>query len=212
MVEDESGRTVSGAADDVVDVVFGLRGRAVALDYADRLWQGLSGRLPWLADEAVTGVHPLAGVSPGDTELYLTRRARLTLRLPGARCEAAKALAGLRLDLAGEVEIGGTAARRPLAPSKVLYSSFVTVGEDDEQRFLAACREQLALMGVAGHLVCGKARRAAGAEGEWHGFSLMLHGLAGEDSLRLQRVGLGAERRRGCGIFVPHKAVAVADE
>jgi CRISPR-associated protein Cas6 len=194
--------------DEVVDLVFALRGRAIALDYADRLWEGLRERLPWLEQLESVGVHPLAGVSPGDSELYLTRRARLALRLPASCGEAASGLTGLRLDLGGEVEVGAL-TQRSLTPAKVLYSSFVTMGERDEQAFMAACHEALAVAGIAGHLVCGKARRAASVQREWRGFSLMLHGLTEKESLRLQRDGLGDERQRGCGIFVPHKAVAV---
>jgi CRISPR-associated protein Cas6 len=201
---------VSGG-DEVVDVVFALRGRAIVLDYADRLWRELRRHLDWLAGEAALGVHPLAGVSAGDTELYLTRRARLTLRLRRDRLSAVAALTGLGMDLGGEVAIGA-ASQRALTPAKVLYSSFVTVGEVDEQRFLAICRQRLAAAGIAGQLVAGRARRAVGEDGEWRGFSLMLHGLTGENSLRLQREGLGDERVHGCGIFVPHKAVAAVDD
>ncbi|MRR50372.1 MAG: type I-MYXAN CRISPR-associated protein Cas6/Cmx6, partial [Rhodocyclaceae bacterium] len=61
-------------------------------------------------------------------------------------------------------------------------------------------------------MVCGKARSARAGGCERAGFSLMLHGLGSKDSLRLQRHGLGAARQRGCGVFVPHKAVvAVSD-
>lgn len=208
MGEGRSDAGVIASDDEVVDLVFALRGRAIALDYADRLWEGLRERLPWLDQLESVGVHPLAGVSPGDSELYLTRRARLALRLPASCGEAARGLTGSRLDLGGEVEVGAL-TKRALAPAKVLYSSFVTMGERDEQAFMAACHEALAVAGVAGHLVCGKARRAAGVQREWRGFSLMLHGLTEKDSLRLQRDGLGDERQRGCGIFVPHKAVAV---
>jgi hypothetical protein len=56
------------------------------------------------------------------------------------------------------------------------------------------------------------ARRGVAAEGEWHGFSLKVHGLEVDTSLRLQQEGLGGERKRGCGVFVPHKSiVAVSD-
>lgn len=199
----------------MIDLVFGLRGRAIDLDYADRLWRELSARLAWLAEEPLAGVHPLAGVSPGDTELYLTRRARMTLRVPRHRRADIEHLTGSRLNLGGDVDVGSV-SEKPLRPAKVLYSSFVTVGEADEQRFLAVCRERLADVGLgshpAGQVVCGKARRAAGEGGELRGFSLMLHGLGSDDSLELQRVGLGDERKRGCGIFVPHKAVATVAE
>lgn len=208
--EQEPGRHVSVAAVEMVDVVFDLRGRAIALDYADRLLQELSARLPWLAGETIAAVHPLAGVSPGDTELYFTRRARLALRLPVKRRGEARALTGARLDLGGEVEVG-EAREKPLEPAKVLYSSFVTVGESEEQRFLEVCCQRLSEAGLGAYaidrLVCGKARRAAGEDGEWMGYSLMLHDLKADDSMRLQQVGLGGERKRGCGIFVPHKAI-----
>lgn len=192
---------------ETVDLVFALRGKAVALDYADVLWRALAAQLPWLAEEALAGVHPLAGVSPGDHELYLTRRARLALRLPAARVDAAQALCGAQLDLRGTVEVG-EASVRPLSPIKTLYSSFVTVGVNTEDEFLAACGEQLTAAGIAAQLVCGKAHVGRGEGGDWRGFSLMLFGLSEEDSLRMQRSGLGGERKRGCGIFIPHKSVA----
>ena len=39
-------------------------------------------------------------------------------------------------------------------------------------------------------------------------FSMMLHGLGPEQSLRLQQRGLGPHRLLGCGLFVPHKSAA----
>jgi hypothetical protein len=39
-------------------------------------------------------------------------------------------------------------------------------------------------------------------------FSLMLHALPPDQSLRLQHHGLGVHRLLGCGIFVPHKSAA----
>jgi CRISPR-associated protein Cas6 len=197
--------------DDVIDLVFALHGEAIALDYADLLWRALQPRLPWLADEPAAGVHPLGGVSPGDRELYLTRRAKLTLRLPAARLEAARALSGARLDLGGKVEVGA-AGERPLSKITTLYSSFVTVGTEVEDDFLAACGAQLRAAGIPAQLVCGKARTGRGQGDVWHGYSLMLFGLSIDNSLRVQRQGLGGERKRGCGIFIPHKSIAAVGE
>jgi CRISPR-associated protein Cas6 len=204
-----TGRFVTSADTDVVDLVFGLRGRAIALDHADRLWRELCERLPWLAEDASVGVHPLAGVSRGDTETYLTRRARLSLRLRRECCDEAGALVGATLDLGGAVEVVGVPSIRTLQSSTVLYSPFVVIGISDEVQFLAACGEQIAGMGVGGELIAGRAR---GSEGGRQGYSLMIHGLKPEHSLQVQRVGLGNERRRGCGIFVPHKSLAAVDE
>lgn len=196
---------------DVVDLEFSLQGKAIAQEYADLLWRALRTKLPWLDEEAGIGVHPLAGVSPGDRELYLTRRAKLTLRLPAERVEAARLLAGARLDLGGVVEVGA-AGLRPLSKITTLYSPFVAVGAEAEGEFLAVCGARLKEIGVPAQLVCGKARTGRGQVDVWHGFSLMLFGLSIDNSLRVQREGLGGERKRGCGIFIPHKSIAAVGE
>lgn len=193
--------------DEIVDVVFALEGERIAADYADRLLAQLLSHLPWLDDEPHAGVHPLAGVSPSGPVVYLGHRARLSLRLPAVRAQAGRALTGRRLDLGGTVMVG-EARVRALMPAHTLYSSFVTFGTMDETAFLAACAEQLADAGVKGELICGKPHHGAGEAREWHGFSLMLHGLSPDDSLRIQRRGMGLERKRGCGILIPHKSVA----
>jgi CRISPR-associated protein Cas6 len=197
--------------EEVVDLEFALHGKAIAQEYADVLWRALQPRLPWLAEEAAVGVHPLSGVSCGDQELYLTQRAKLTLRLPAARVDAARTLTGARLDLGGEVEVGATSLR-PLSKITTLYSSFVTVGAESEEEFLAICDTRLKEIGAPAQLVCGKARTARGQVDAWHGFSLMLFGLSIDNSLRVQREGLGGERKRGCGIFIPHKSIAAVGE
>lgn len=192
---------------EIVDVVFSLRGDTVAPDYADLLLQALLARLPWLADEEAAGVHGLSGVSPGVRVLNLSHRAKLTLRLPSDRVDAARALTGADLDLGGMVEVG-RATVRPLTPFKTLYSAFVTVGEADEAAFFGICSAELKAAGIVAELICGMPRHGAAGSDRWHGFSLMLHGLSEEHSLWLQREGLGFERKRGCGIFVPHKSIA----
>ncbi|MDP2811593.1 MAG: type I-MYXAN CRISPR-associated protein Cas6/Cmx6 [Rhodocyclaceae bacterium] len=198
-------------SDDILDISFTLTGRAVAADYADALSRQVCGRLPWLADEPAAGIHPLHRVGLGTGELTLSRHSRLILRLPRGRLAAAGALTGARLELGGEVAVGAVKPRE-LAPAKVLYSSFVSVGQDYEDAFLDVCGRLIAGMGISVPLLCGKARRGAGGDAVWSGFSLMLHGLGEADSLRVQREGLGGERKRGCGIFVPHRSVVAVGQ
>jgi CRISPR-associated protein Cas6 len=192
---------------DVVDVQFALQGDAVSHDYADALWLAVRAVLPWLADDAHAGIHPLSGVSPGENVWYLSRRSRLTLRLRREQVAAAQLLAGARLRLAdSEVEIGAAPQVRELQVTPVLYAKFVAVGLAAEADFLAACRAQLAAQGMTPNLICGKAQRARTADGLLSGFSLMLLGLDKEQNLAVQCAGLGGERKRGCGIFVPHRS------
>jgi CRISPR-associated protein Cas6 len=196
---------------EVVDLQFGLQGEAVPEDYADALWLAIRAVLPWLADDAQTGIHPLSGVSPGENVWYLSRRSRLTMRLRREQVTAAQALAGARLQLADSVVKVGAAQVRELQVTPVLYAKFVAVGAAAdtaiaEEDFLAACRVQLAALGMTPNLICGKAQRARTADGLLCGFSLMLLGLDKDQNLAVQCVGLGGERKRGCGIFVPHRS------
>lgn len=198
---------MSANDEEFVDLAFGLAGEGVPEDYADPLWQALRAALPWLDEDQTVGVHPLARVSPGAGRIYLSKHTRLTLRLATARVEQARALCGARLELPGAVTVG-EAKMRPLAPAKVMYSPFVAVGLTDEAAFVAECRRQLALLSVEAQPIVGMAQSMQVGGVRVQGFTLMLHGLRAEDSLRLQRAGLGAERKRGCGIFVQHRSVA----
>jgi CRISPR-associated protein Cas6 len=195
----------------VVDLAFHLAGGAIPRDHADALWQEILDVLPWAAEESLFAVHPLARISQGGEEVYLTRHSRLTLRLPAVRAEAAGVLAGRRLGRVGGAEVGAPKVR-PLAPACVLHSSFVHIGISDETDFLAACRELLAELAPEAHMVSGKARRLYAGGKAFDGYSVMLHGISDASSMRVQQRGMGSERHRGCGIFVPHKSItAVGD-
>jgi CRISPR-associated protein Cas6 len=195
-----------------VDLQFALQGRAVPRDYVDALWQAIRAVLPWLESEAQAGVHPLYGLSPGADEWYLSRRSHLNLRLPRARVDAARALVGSRLDLAGsELEVGKM-TEKAFTQTPVLYSKFVTFGVattglPDEAQFFSACQQELTALNLAPRSVlCGKRQTARTPAGDLHGFSLMVTGLDEAATLRLLQQGLGVERKRGCGIFIPHKS------
>ena len=207
---------VQDAAAATLDVRFPLRGDSAPQDYADPLWRALCMAAPWLQDCPELGVHPLFGLSPGPGVNYLSRRARLTLRVDAGRVDALQALAGARLDVGGhQLELGAAEARR-LIVMPVLHARCVAVAAAaaiaiGEAEFLAACEGRFAALGMAPQqMVCGRERRIAVAGGDAFisGFSLMVAGLGEADNLRLQRLGLGCERRRGCGVFVAHKSIA----
>ena len=193
----------------VVDLVFPLTGGALGLDYPLALWQALRATLPWLADETDAGVLPIKGGGFSEGRMMLSRRSRLTLRLPQHRLDQARRLAGVILDLGDGLQLGEPHIR-PLRPTSAQYSPMVVLGHDGEAEFLAECAQALAAIAVNGRAVCGRAQARQAETGEVRGFSLMLHGLSPEHALTLQQRGLGSARKLGCGIFVSHRtAVAV---
>jgi CRISPR-associated protein Cas6 len=201
---------------EVVDLHFPLSGRAVPHDYADALWEAVGTALPWLAADPLAGIHPLYGLSPGEGEWYISHRTRLILRLGRESAAVAAAeLKGASLQIGSHRIELGAAAVRELVYSTVIYSKFVAVepasaaGEPiSEDAFVAACRAQCDALGIRPRLVCGKAQRAQTPAGLLSGYSLMLYDLEREEIQRLQSDGLGIERKRGCGIFIPHKSGA----
>jgi CRISPR-associated protein Cas6 len=196
---------MSSEAIDMVDVAFSLQGGTIPADHGWHLFQLLAERLDWLAHETSAGVHPIRGSRAVAGEIYLGSRARLMLRLPQERVEQSFALSGARLDLGDSVEIGG-ARLRPLFAHGTLYSQFVATGTPDEAGFQRDVDAELERCGIGCKVICGRKRSAQAQGAQIVGFSLMLHDLSPEDSLRMQAAGLGAARKLGCGIFIPHKS------
>jgi CRISPR-associated protein Cas6 len=192
---------------DMVDVAFSLRGDTIPADHGWRLFQLLAEQLDWLADDPDAGVHPIRGSRAVAGVVYLGPRARLMLRLTQERAAQSFALSGASIDLGSGIEVG-SARLRPLFPHGTLYSQFVTTGTADEIEFQRDIGKALQEAGVGCKVICGRMRRARGQTAEIVGYSLMLHELSPEDSLRIQAAGLGAKRKSGCGIFIPHKSAA----
>lgn len=192
-------------AADMVDVAFALEGRSLPPDYRYALADALEAALPWLGQEPGSGVHRLNLVRSGG-EALVSPRTRLTLRVPRSRADAACALAGTELRLGAQVVRVLRPQRRELLPHGTLYAHLVAAEETAEDAFLRRMRSELDALGVRGEPVCGRWQSAE--TGRLVGCSLMLSGLPREQSLQVLQRGLGAHRRLGCGLFVPHKSAA----
>ncbi len=102
--------------DDIVDVVYSIDCRALPVDHAYALSQAIQRALPWFAEEESVGLHTIHVADSGngwmrpddpDALLHLSRRTKLTLRLPKHRIEDAGKLMGQTLDIQRQAPAGG---------------------------------------------------------------------------------------------------------
>ena len=188
-----------------VDLAFAVSGGPPPRDHSLALWEALVQAVPTLAEDDTLAVQPLRAASGGDGRLVLQRRSRLLMRLAESRVDAALALCGRQILIAGAEVSLGAAKTRPLAPHATLYAHRVAAERDDEAEFVRQATGQLDRLGVRAEFIVGRRTWARGPQGELAGFSLMLANLAPGQSLALQASGLGAHRRLGFGIFLGHK-------
>ena len=193
----------------MVDVAFDLEGSRVPNGYAFALWNELVRILPWLDAVDAAGVVPLRGAE-SDEGILLAKRSKLVLRLPAGMAGQAAALSGRELDLGSGALKVGMAVQRSLQPVATLHSHLVeSAGE--EEIFLGKMASELAEMEVSCKWICGRSGNISVGGRSLSGYSLVLHDLKPEQSLRVQRAGLGGSRRFGCGIFMPYKTISGLD-
>lgn len=204
--------------EDVVDLVYRTRCKAIPVDHAYALSDALRRALPWFDEEPLAGLHIIHGADSGNgwyrpegasDLVYLTRRTRLELRLPAHRLDDARELNGVVLDIAGHPMEVGEAQPRPLSAITTLYARYVLDRkEQDEQRFLTRVAEQLKALGIrAKRMLPGRANLLSHPDGPLYTRSLMLADLSFEEAIRVQEQGIGAGRKLGCGLFLPHKSI-----
>ena len=202
----------------IVDAVFAIDCPTLPVDHAYALSQAVEAALPWFAEEPRAGLHTVHGAASGsgwtrpegaDALLQLSQRARLALRLPASRLQDAAALSGRTLEVAGWPLRVGKMTPRPLARITTLFSRCVVLEAPDEEAFIEMATAELATLGIrAERMLCGRVTPVATPSRTYEARSLMLAGLSLEHSILLQQAGLGAERRLGCGVFIPHKDIA----
>ena len=191
---------------EMIDLAFAITSGRLPGEHRHALADAIDAALPWLALTPQAGMHPLK-LAGGGAQPLLSARTRLTLRLPRSRAQQAAALAGRELAVGtGHLRLGD-AHGRELLPWGTLYAHCVAaINGGDELGFQRAVQAELAALGVAGRVICGLARR--GADDAIDGYGVMVDGLSADASLALQQHGIGAGRRFGYGLFVPHRSAA----
>lgn len=191
----------------IVDLAFELHGQKLPRHHRRSLAQAVQAAWPTWEGWPRVGIHRLNVSAGGGETALVSRRTRLTLRVP--RPLAASLQAALEqavLDVGGHRLRLGPATVRELLPWSTLYAHAVVVNPDvTESAFLEEMREELRAMGVHGRVICGRRHQV---DDGLEGYGLMVDQLGAADALQVMEMGLGACRDMGCGIFVPHKSSA----
>jgi CRISPR-associated protein Cas6 len=206
----------------VTDLAFEIDCPALPLDHAYALATAIQTILPWFATEPFTGLHLIRGANSGngwhspegeDVILHLSRRNKLTLRLPLQRVFEAQALRGNTLTLENYPMKIGKATQKPLTATPVVFARYVrALPSQTEDEFLEYSVNTLQLLGVeCRKALCGKTHLFKHPAQEIFTRSLMIADLQPEESLILQQHGIGLGRNMGFGLFIPHKDIKSLD-
>ena len=215
--DDDRERDEYRAPDDVFDLLFRLRGERLDIDHAWALHRALGEHLGAALRDRI-GVHGvrLAGSGNGwirpqgrDAALPLSKRARLIIRVHRDDRDAVETLRERTLRMGEQSIVVGASSVRPLSTLGTLYARAVRCERDQaEEAFLGEVAVRLASMEIdASKMICGKTREIRAGDHNLLTRSLLVAGLKPEQSVRLQREGLGEGRELGCGLFVPHKGI-----
>ena len=200
---------MSASNQEMIDAVYDISAEVIPAAYHVPLWHALQQRIPGMAEEIRAGVVPLR-TSISDAGMLLAKRSKLVVRLTLPLAENYALLSGQTIDLDGITLQLGSGKLRKLQSYSTLHAHLVSTSKD-EVEFLQDVASTLNELGIAGKLLCGMRNVMQTPDREISGFSLVIHDLKPEDSLKLQYAGLGADRRFGCGIFIPYKVITDLD-
>ncbi len=204
--------------DDIVDLSFKVQCKQLPLDHAYDLSQAIQGSLPWIADEPRAGIHLIHGAESGngwirpqepDALLNLSRRTRFMLRLPKHRVTDAMQLAEKRMQVGNHELVLSQPQEKLLSSHTTIFARYIVTDHlTDEEAFLEMAAGLLDSQGIqARKMMSGRAHVLRMPEQDLATRSLMIDSLDTEESVHLQRHGLGAGRKVGCGLFLPHKGI-----
>ena len=152
---------------------------------------------------------------PPDGELiHLSKRSKMSLRVPKHRIDDANQLTGQVLDIAGcQVEVG-KAISKLMHPLPTVFARYVVVPEgQDETEFTYWVADELSQRGIAlNKLLCGISHQLNLPDGSYETRSVMIADLDQATSVSLQEDGIGPFRHYGCGIFLPQKGIRAVGE
>jgi len=201
-----------------IDLVFPLTGQTLPLDNGYIVYSALSRICPAIHQLENISIHPIAGIPEPSKQLRLTQRSNLQIRLPVDLIPCIyESLAGQTFSIGQNQFQLGIPEYNPLHPFPDLYSRLVIIKRFQEpQRFLEAAKRQLERLGIQGTIALttrtnGQPQcRQLTLENKTgnfavRGFGIQVTDLSTEDSITLQKYGMGGKKKMMCGVFVPSR-------
>lgn len=208
----------------VLDLSFEMHCPHLPVDHAYALSQAIQQILPWFTQLPLTGLHLIHGAASShgwqrptepDSLLHLSKRTKLTLRLPNSHLsQTVQALTGQTLEVSGHYLMLGHSHVKPLHTFPVLLARHVIADDrQSEQEFLQTIAEELHNLEIGCRkALCGKTAYFKLPTGQLFTRSLMIADLPPEESLTLQVQGVGKGRHLGCGLFLPQKDIKAVEK
>ena len=205
--------------EDVADLGFRVECRGgLTVDHAYALYEAIRQVLPWFEIDPDVALHTLHGAESGNgwlrpykenQLLYLSKRTRLRLRLANHRFEDAMVLEGQTIDVGScSIKINKPTLRTLSTQTTLFTRSLASRNTQNEHEFLHEATRMLNAKGINPQRMMGGRQHTIKIPNKTlYARSLMIVDLAFDESIELQRTGLGTEQKLGCGIFLPHKSI-----
>ena len=221
--EDTDSKKKYEAPNDVVDISYKLDCKTLPIDHAQALSDAIHSALPWFGEEELTGLHLIhvaesgnGWMRPEDTEnevLCLSKRTRMTLRIPKHRIDDANQLTGQALDIDGHPLTVKEGTSKTLSVLPTMFARYILTEQHiDENEFLQQMVDVLRAMEIpVTKIMAGRQHKMRMKEDDIYLRSLMVAEMTAENAFKLQKHGIGEGRKFGCGLFMPQKGISAVN-
>ena len=201
---------------EMVDLSFSVDCKELPYDHAYELSSELIKLIPEIKNDKRNAIQTLHGPMSGNgwvradgENIFLSKRAKLCLRVRKDHVEKIKEIEGKKIKLFGNDLNIGKSKMKSFLVVRDLFCRFVSCNEDlPEDIFLEEVQTELRAYKVnINKALCGQSKRISFGDKTLYTRSLMIADLTKEEAVILQEEGVGKHRLFGCGIFLPHKSI-----
>ena len=197
-----------------IDVTFPVKGGIMTDDCVYKLFSSGCHVVPELKTSSDIFFTGISGVKSSNGEILITDRSIVRMRLPVDKIKIAYQLGNQTFVIGKSRQYKaylGMPQLKMVLPSPSLKARIVTIkGHQTPESFIAAIARQMDAMGISGDAVIPQddkgefLRQVVRIHGKTIlGFPLIVSNLSDEDSLTLQKRGIGGRKHFGCGLFLP---------